>query len=201
MFPERIDLGLVAPTMNSNTNIDPQYDSRSANEIFKELVDYYHFSSKNAKIDNGSLTRLWHLTSSLKSYCASNHGMLVNVSKSLLHSNSNFSPEVDELHRIEERYTDRTDCLPKYTIAVGCYVSDSKEKLSECRKLYKSILHKDVYQATIIEPPETFLNRIEDLSAKYRTRDIVALNLANTYREKLKCLEIVSQIFHLKNAH
>ena|GEM_PF-2267968 len=200
MFPERIDLGLVAPTisLNSDGNTD---NRKSTTEIFSEFIHLFNDGSESLGIYKRTSPMLWHLTTSIKNYISSQHDWTVNLSKSLFHVNSNFDPELDDMKILRERCFEEKCCTPMITIAVACFVSYRKKKINECREFHKRFFSKNLYNTCIIETPDLFLDKIMQLSNKYQTNDIIILNLARSYEEKTECLEAISGILKLQDAY
>ncbi|WP_222538667.1 LLM class flavin-dependent oxidoreductase [Pedobacter polysacchareus] len=200
MFPDRIDLGLVAPSIKADVLQQlSSNDRRGAQEIFQEFIDLFNGTAKAPGIHINSSPNLWHLTSSIKTYVSCQHHQAVNVSKTLFHHNANFDPEIDVMNRLKDR--NENGHIPKINIAIGCFVSYDHKKVSECRKFYKSILSKEVYDMSVIETPNSFLEKIKSISHKYQTNDIVILNLGRSYQDKAECLTAVSDILNLKDAY
>lgn len=194
MFPKRIDLGLVAPSVSSSSNPGRGQTETTVKEIFQEFFDYYEEESGSVGLDTTSAPNLWHLTSSFKTFNTSRHSRTVNVSKALFHRHSNFDPELDEIARHKERCQQDPTCNSTISIAVGCYVSYDKRKITKYKNFYKTLLTAEVYNMYIIEPPASFLDRFKELISKYQTTDIVILNLGTSYQDKTECLEIISEI-------
>jgi hypothetical protein len=196
MYPERIDLGLVAPTLRPGTKIDSSINTNSAGQIFQEFIDYYH----KDQIASGLHPQLWHLTTSIKSYNVNNHDNAVNVSKSLFHGFSNFNPEIEELQRLKEYFQKKNLSEPRMTIAIGCFVNHSKKKINDLKKFYKPLLSAEAFQMCLLNSPSSFVSRLYEVAYKYQTSDIIILNLGRSYKDKTDCLHIISDLLNLKDA-
>lgn len=196
MFPQRIDLGLVAPSAKPDTHANSPEAFKSTKELFQEFFDCYNQEADLAGIYTNSIPSIWHLTSSMRSFTTCKHRQNVNVSKSLFHQYSNFDPELDEIARIKERYHQHSNYCPSISIAIGCFVSYDKKKITEYKKFYRQSLSIDVFSICVIEHATIFEDRIKEISVKYQTNDIVVLNLGRSYRDKTECLESISIILN-----
>lgn len=198
LFAGRIDLGLVAPSSRPDLKPDSLSKAMSTKAIFEEVVDYFQ-KSDTPGIYPGSFPRLWHLTTSIHSYVSCEHTNTVNLAKSLFHHNSNFDAEIDQINRLKDKFSKKLH-RPMISIGIGCFVSNDQQVLTKYRSFYKSLLTEDLYNISILETPEIFLQRIREIALKYQTNHVVIVNLGRSYIDKIECLINISEIFSLKNA-
>lgn len=195
LYPNRIDLGLVAPTKSSDTSVT----TNTPKEIFDLLINYFKKGSSRAGVHKNSMPKLWHLTSSYKTFNSYKHSPHVNVSKALFHDSSNIETEIEEINYIRSRNA-LLDSKIKINIAIGCFVSYDQYQLEEIRKHYKKYSSHKVFHTLIIESPGNFTKKVRKLLSIYQSDDLTILNLGRNYKEKTACLEIISKILIFKNA-
>ncbi|QIH36736.1 LLM class flavin-dependent oxidoreductase [Sphingobacterium sp. DR205] len=213
LFPDRIHLGLakggiepeIEGLLAQSTMNDELLISQKFERNFRQLMEYYHYSSEDIKTSpelfippiDGRLPELWYLSATLPQEIQDNQLSKLNYCFSFFHTpNLTIQSMAQRIEKLREVYIKRLNILPKISIAFAGACFKSSENIYGKWSIIKKTEPVNSFNE-IYGDINLFYEQVKELSYKLNIDDFVFYNKQIEPKQKKQSLKIISKKFDL----
>jgi luciferase family oxidoreductase group 1 len=212
LYPGRIDLGLAKgfPLIEKvGLMLNAEFKKDKVATLFdkhlSELMTLFLNEKEEFQRDNivvppygGQIPEPWYLGRSY-GYTEPAIKYKLNYCRSLFHSGANIDPEVDKIRCFKEQFEKVNGYLPKVSVAIAGYLSDTTRKAEEGLRI---IAERHPENQTgfhcVAASPEEFHDKICSFQQLYEVDEFIFLDIAEECSERHQSLHWLSEKFNLK---